>query len=209
MLNSTMAFRLFFKNTMLFLGIMSLCRITFLLFNINYLTSVGQMDFLQGVRFDFVTAAYGLFPFYFSMVFLFAFLRNKSFVKILNAYVLVITLLFAAMNFVDVIYFKFTLKRSTWDIFSFVSTGDDVLGLIPTFIIDFWYIFVLFFVLVVITLKFSKISDVEYSDKPLKVNLAYSVLMLVILILGARGGIQLKPLNIIDASRYTEGQNVP
>ena len=34
-------------------------------------------------------------------------------------------------------------------------------------------------------------------------------LMLFTLVIAARGGFQLKPLNIIDASRYSAGQNVP
>ena len=38
-------------------------------------------------------------------------------------------------------------------------------------------------------------------------KILYSILIIALLIVGSRGGFQLKPLNIIDASRYTSPQN--
>ena len=209
MFKITTALSLFIRKTLLFLSIMTICRVVFLLFNINYFTSTGFAEFFNGFRFDLVTAVYGLFPFYVAITFLFKFLENKVFLKILNVYVAIATIVLTAVNCIDVIYFKFTLKRTTWDIFNFVSTGDDVLSLIPQFIFDFWYIFLIFIVLSFLIIKLNQLGNFSYKEQSVKLNLAYSVLMIVILVIGARGGIQLKPLNIIDASRYTEGQNAP
>ena len=47
-------------------------------------------------------------------------------------------------NLIDVEYYKFTLKRSTYDIFSFMNEGADMYTLIPQFLSDFWYLVILF-----------------------------------------------------------------
>lgn len=209
MFKTTTALSLFVRKTLLFLGFMTICRIIFLLFNINYFNSVGFSEFFHGFRFDFVTAVYGLFPFYVALTFLFKFLDNRVFVRIINAYFAIATILFIALNCIDVIYFKFTFKRMTWDIFNLVATGDDVLGLIPQFIADYWYIILIFLLLSYSVIRLNRLGNTACKEQSLKLNALYSMLIITGLVFAARGGFQLKPLGIIDASRYTEGQNVP
>ena len=208
MLKLPASFRVFMSKAILFMAVMTVCRIIFWIFNYNFFSSVGLNDFFQGMRFDAVTAFYGLLPVFFITLFLYPWMNKKGIRLFIQIYSLVIISLFAAMNLIDTIYYRFTLKRSTWDIFNFVSTGDDTISLIPQFLKDFWYMVVIWIMLFVIIRHFNKRYFAEFPIH-IKKGMLFSLVAAGLLLIAARGGWQLRPLHVIDASRYTNGQNVP
>ncbi|MEQ9063580.1 MAG: sulfatase-like hydrolase/transferase [Vicingaceae bacterium] len=209
MLKPSPTFRYFIVKTLLVMGFLSLERLIFYVFNSNFFSAVGIIEFFQGFRFDAVATAYGLLPVYVIMVAFFPIVHKPRVQKFINYYTISIIVLFTALNLIDTIYFRFTLKRSTWDLLNFISTGDDALRLIPRFLVDFWYIFVLFFLLTFLAIKMNRMWNWKSRKASLLQNLFFSTIILFISVVGARGGLQLKPLNIQDASRYSNGQNVP
>lgn len=207
MLKVSPSFVLFTKLTLVAFAFTTVFRLIFLAFNAQYFNEVDLSLFFNGLRFDAISIAFGFSPVYLVLLFPFKSISNNL-IKFIRAYSSIVLSVFAAVNFIDVIYYRFTLKRTTWDIFTYINAGDDFAILLPQFIKDFWYMILLFFIfsaLVFVALqKFLRPEKFEFSNQ----NKYFSILMMIsILAIGFRGGTQLKPLNIMDASRYAGGQN--
>ena len=117
-------------------------------------------------------------------------------------------------NLIDCGYFRFTFKRLTFDIFNYLGVGGDFGTLIPQFIRDYWHIFVIFIGLNLViffvdylirknnkakTNKADKISWFKQS-----IVFVVSVGLLIVL---QRGGFQVRPIGLLQASEYTSTQN--
>lgn len=115
-------------------------------------------------------------------------------------------------------YFKFTLKRTTSDVFNLVGFGNDILMLIPRFALDFWYLFLVFSGLIILSVYlYNKASRGISSESCTQKNifneylLSVPVFMIALsgFIIGARGGLQLRPIDIINANESAIPQNIP
>ncbi len=115
-------------------------------------------------------------------------------------------------NCADIVYYRFTLKRTTADVFSFIGVGGEFDKLMPLFLKDFWYIAIIWGVLVFglirsyryIETRFLRKHD-DYSLTSYLLQGLLLVLMLIFSVIGMRGGFQLRPINIITAGGYAQG----
>lgn len=123
--------------------------------------------------------------------------------------------LFVAMmlNASDAIYYRFTLKRLSFDIFPYLLEHGGGLEFLPMFIIDFWYITLPSLIIIIL---FSKLFLCKWRQRKARLStprpIASIVLFLIsgtLLIVAMRGGLQLKPIRIVDASRGTTPVAVP
>lgn len=197
----------------------SLTRLIFYLFNLHYYQELQSTEvlsiFYYGLRFDLAAVLIINLPIIILLAIPFRFRSKKKYLKIADIYFLIMNSLAIAVNLVDVIYFRFTFKRTTADIINYLSTGDDFAGLVPVFIRDFWYMFVIWIILIVIlawltgrvslTHIQSKVNNLQYYTFH---SLIFIVCMLLTVI-GIRGGIQLRPLSLMVAGKYTNAKNVP
>ena len=194
------------------------CRLLFIVFNSGYFFTNTFFDWivvcLHGIRFDVSAIIYLNLPFI---------LLHLLPVKQRNTYgyqqtlfilfnITLITLLFA--NIADTVYFKFTLKRSTADVLELMFLGDDFIHLLPQFILDFWYLFVIWLLLSWTGYYwYKRIQWVEEETYRLPCRSALQGVLMVmtaaLLAIGARGGVQLKPIGIINSGYYTASQNIP
>jgi len=117
-------------------------------------------------------------------------------------------------NLADSIYFRFTMKRLTGDIFTYLGVGSDM-NLFLRFMIDFWYIFLLWFLLLGFLVWFSRKISLTPPGR-LQGRLWYysgqtlmAAFMGGLIVLGLRGGTQLKPIGIMNAAVYAEAQDIP
>lgn len=118
-------------------------------------------------------------------------------------------------NFLDAEYFKFTKKRSTSDLIDFIFLSDDVGTLIPTFIIDYWHLILLWvFTLVAIYLLYKKYvfvytntHIVSKSTGNFIAQVSLIPLAVAVVILGIRGGWQGRPLNVVSATEFNSPPN--
>ena len=112
---------------------------------------------------------------------------------------------------IDVDFFGFTLKRTTADIVSLISTGSDFMTLLPQFIADYWST-VLFFILLVFLSDYLY-KKTEPTTFPTKHNYFFQfslfIIGFVLMVIASRGGLQLRPVNVIHANKHTKAQNVP
>jgi phosphoglycerol transferase MdoB-like AlkP superfamily enzyme len=118
-----------------------------------------------------------------------------------------------ASNFADCEYFKFVNKRTTADILPYIFLSDDLVTLMPRFIRDFWYLFIIWFSTLFAIWYFypNQVKPGKSIQIPWFKYIyqgVFSILLLGIFLVGFRGT-RLKPLRIIDAARYTETKNIP
>lgn len=128
--------------------------------------------------------------------------------KILSIVFVVANSIFLITNVVDFVYFKFTSKRSTFSLITASGMQGDLPRLIPVFLKDYWYLFVLGALLVsLLYFLNSKLRVQFYSEKPAKFSIYPFLLFFVsigLIILIGRGGMQRAPIKTVDAIKYTE-----
>ncbi|HEY6163170.1 MAG TPA: LTA synthase family protein [Bacteroidia bacterium] len=112
------------------------------------------------------------------------------------------------------IYYRFTLKRSTFDLFSFIGAGNDTRRLLPTFIKEYWYMFFVFGGMIwLMAWAYKKIKAKEdkgsYSLKDHMIQTLVFLFGTGLAVLGFRGGFQLIPITIVSAAQYTSVKNIP
>ncbi|MBL4668522.1 MAG: LTA synthase family protein [Flavobacteriales bacterium] len=119
------------------------------------------------------------------------------------------------MNLIDVAYFDFSLKRTTTDFFSMIGIGGDFLNLLPLYIIDFWYNYILFVILLYLSYflykKYCK-PNLQFHIYHIKDYLIHTLILILfsgLTLISMRGGLQYKPINIVNAGQYTKAQNTP
>ncbi len=207
-------FTLLLKKLGIVFIIFSLCRILFYLFNSHHFTDVSFSLFFYGIRFDLVAISFLFFPLIILHLIPFSFRNFKWYHNLLDICFYSANTLAIILNLIDVAYFDFTLKRTTADFFGMVGTGDDFFKLLPHYIIDFWYDYVLLVGLIILSwLLHKKLCNPNTHFHPFvkKDYIIHSVILITfsgITVLGMRGGIQYKPINIVNAGQYTHSQNI-
>ncbi len=166
------------------------------------------MAFIYGLRFDISAIIY------FNIIIIFLHvvptqLRTKKYYNIL----IKITFLFfngiaLILNIVDLEYFQFTKKRMTFDVFGMSS---DWINLLPDYFEDYWYLPLILIGLIAIAIVLYRKTD---RPPPIgKINYFIQGLVFIMVgglfLVGARGGLQLKPIKIIDAALHATPRTTP
>jgi len=193
----------------------SLLRILFLVFNWGSFQNVTLFNFLGGIRFD-------LSVIFYSNILLIAlhtvpgnFKYKEGYQKALKWIFYVVNLLFLSTNFVDFIYYKFTGKRSTFDLITAKGMEQEIGGLLPDFAKRYWYVLIAFFIFAYAFYKFipkgqlffKNLEKATFSNS-IKQTLTFLIATASCILIG-RGGIQRKPLRRVDAIKYATATNTP
>lgn len=165
-----------------------------------------------GMRFDAVAVLYGNALYIFLLLIPFRFRRKRTFHTITDTIFYISNSILLIPNLADTAYYPFSLKRMTFDIFRYISTGDDTANMMPQFIRDFWYVLLILvaaiFLLVFVARRI-RISNRYVMQFNTSYYLSQTLVMLLFIalwVLGVRGGIQLKPVGIISAAQYAPSQ---
>jgi len=205
----------FFKRIGLAFLVFMLCRIFFYIVNAEHFTNVSITDFIYGIRFDAVAISYLYLPFIILSIIPFSFRSFRKYQRTLAILFYTSNSIAIVLNLVDVAYFDFTLKRTTTDLFSMIGVGGgaDFIKLLPNYILDFWYDYILLAFLIwgswYIYKKYCRYKGMfyPYVRKNYLIQSSIFVLTIGLLIIGIRGGIQLRPLSIVSAGQFTIAQN--
>lgn len=191
----------------------SVCRIGFFLFNKSFFPEVSLTDFLNlllgGVVFDLSTMLYVNSLFILLMVIPFK-IRFNYYYQLVLKYLFFITngIAFAA-NVSDFIYYRFTLRRTTSDVFLQFENENNMGELWLRFFIDYWYA-VLFWVLIMVVMIYLY-NRIRITGPQLKNSRAFyltgilAVPLIVWLIIGGmRGGFRhsTRPITLSNAGEY-------
>lgn len=188
----------------------TLLRIAFIVLNADFFPPVNLMVYVGGFVFDLAAISYIYFPFILASI-LPVDLRSKLWYQlVLKVLFYISTIVSVLVSLIDLIYYRFTFKRSTADIFDFVTVGNDTARLIPQFIKDYYYIGVLsviFFIL--IEYLYRKTQQLQLEKLVWWKSILYFVFWLVFFIIASRGGIQLRPISAMEASNFTSIERLP
>lgn len=187
----------------------SICRILFFVFNKNAFYDVGIFEFLVGIRFDLTAIFLINLPIIILASLPFSWVENAIYKFIVSTLFIGINSISLAFNCADIGYFPFSNKRSTAELFKIVGSENDFWNLLPSYLIDFWYLFILLITLIVILIVFEKkINKLNYKENAsFFKKVVVFILISGISIIGARGGLQYIPLHIMHASKYTSAAN--
>lgn len=193
---------------------MSIVRIIFLVANYNAFSGIVWTDFIAGVWVDAITIGILFIPFYGLSLIPNPWRLTKWYQLVLKGVFHFTNTILLAFNLIDVEYFKFTSKRSTSDLFTIVGAGEDFSQLAGTFVVDFWWLILVFILLVILSnwlynktylikegVAFSKIFWFK--------ELAVFVLGTALLFIMGRGGFGYRPADMMTAATYTSAQNTP
>ena len=196
-------------------------RVLFYIFNQHYFASLGTADVMRifwiGIRFDISAIFIINLPFIFLNSIPFRIRFSRIFQVSADVYFYLVNMIGLLVNFVDLIYFRFTLKRLTADIFAYLTVGGDFGKLIPQFFRDFWYVpllcFIFWILLVYLGTRFKVAVPRQKSAKIKGSVMIFQTLIFLVIsffsIIFIRGGFQLRPISIITAGNYTNAKNVP
>lgn len=193
----------------------TLCRVLFYIFNSVHFSDVSVNLFFYGIRFDIVAIAFIYSPLILLHLLPFPFKNLKWYRQLLTITFYTLNTLAIAVNLIDVAYFDFTLKRTTSDFFGMVGTGNDFFKLLPHYIIDFWYNYLLFAGLLILCWFLNKTFCNTYKTAYVFDRKAYLyqtlifILFSTLTVYGMRGGFQYKPIDIVNAGQYSKAQNIP
>lgn len=183
------------------------CRIAFILFNKSYFPDIAPGIFWGGMVYD--LSAIGFINLLFILLHLVPgnFKYKPKYQKILKTAFFTANLVFIATNFVDFEYFKFTGRRSSFGLITAKGMENEIGGLIPLFLMRYWYLPVAFILLSIILWKLLSKPKLQPIEKLSAKEIAQQALIMVMgLFVGficARGGLHEKPIRIVDAVNYT------
>ena len=198
--------KLFFKRFFVVLFIYQICRLLFYFFNRNAFESSSAKVFLGGIHFDLSAIAYINLVFALFHLVPGDFKYKSNYQKILKVSFFLVNFIFILTNFVDFEYYKFTGRRSTYGMITATGMEHEIGDLMFSFLIEFWYLPIIALVLgilfwkVIPNLKPGSEQSVNISQIA-KQSGIFILLMAFVFLLG-RGGIQKKPIKIVDAVNY-------
>jgi len=191
------------------LALYSSSRIYFYLNNKDTIDPHYFLEFIAGIRFDISALVYINIPLFILLLLPHNLRSGKKYRKLTNYLFYMINIPFLLINNIDIEYYKFTQKRSTSDLFRLMSLGNDAKYIIPQFIKYYWPITLFSIIQLYLLFKVKEIPNHKFS-----LNLtAFSKQLLVLVlssglfIISARGGLQLKPINTINAGELCGSQN--
>lgn len=217
---------LLIKRLLLALFLFFVARLFFYFFNVGLYQEIPMLKlmhiFVVGMRFDISALVYFNLLFILPQVLpLGKLLMRKGFQLVLKILFVSVNVLILITNMADSVYFHFVQKRSTADVWKFIVMSDDVKVLLPGFIADYWYVSVLVVLIAVLVWKiYPKANQKVWKslkEKDARRNIWVNILvkglapflLLGLALIGARGGLQLRPLAIMHASKSVSAANMP
>lgn len=188
-------------------------RLIFFGFNYSAFPRLEFLDFFVALWFDLITVSLFFTPYY--ILFLLpipirGYRLHRLFFKVLFH---ITNALLIAPNLLDIGYFKYTSKRSTADLFTVLGAGNDFAQLLTSFLKDSWVILIIFALLLALSeylyRKTQRSFETFLTVKKgfYRTNFISMVIVIALLVLTARGGFGLRPTGIIEASKYSKGEN--
>ncbi len=193
-----------------------LCRLIFYFLNTSLFPGLGFLEWMRilkgGLVFDIAAM------FYFNGLFILLMLlpvpfRVSGHYQQLAKYVFLVTNSLAIfLNCVDFIYYRFTLRRTTRLVFNEFSHETNKAGLAKNFLLEYWYVVVIFIGLIVLMAWLYRLVKVIPATAPPKKWLFYTKAVLAFLagITLAIGGIRgdfkysTRPITISNAGEYVK-----
>lgn len=191
-------------------------RILFYLFNANLLKLDSFTEFFKlcyyGLSFDTTAILYVNILFIVFSIFPLKINTSKAYQKFIFYLYFSLNLIAYATNFIDFIYYKYTYARTTIVALNVLEHETNKMTLFLSFLIHYWYVFVLFIILSVLwIILYKKVKIVEVQQEKNLHYFGFSIISFlffsVLIIGGIRGGDfkkSTRPINLLDASKHVK-----
>lgn len=204
------------KRLAIVLVIFQLIRLLFFVFNSQYLTTISFLEYLKlvfySLRFDLSITLASNTPFIILTLLLLPYFNSLLIKRILQWIFISINSILFIFDLADLAYFPYVRKRMNSDVFDLLANRSDFLNLLPSYFQKFWYVIIIILLLIIAfywlinkIASFSKCEKMFFSYK----HLVMDFLILSSLVIGIRGGLQLRPLQIIDALTLVDNAKIP
>ncbi|MDH4089375.1 MAG: LTA synthase family protein [Cyclobacteriaceae bacterium] len=203
---------------LLAMGLFTICRIGFYAFNVNYFPEITVNSFLRilygGLRFDLTAVLYINIIIILPTVIPLDLRFTRRYQAVLKYIFFFFNGIALAMNVADFIYYKFTLRRTTADIFDEFGEGLDGTAIFFRFVFDYWYAVLFLLALLWLMVKLYNLTKVQ--GPMLKNRVSYYTFgilfipLLAYLFVGAvRGGFRhsTRPITLSNAGEFVEHPN--
>lgn len=182
--------------------IYTLLRIAFVLLNRDAFPNVPFAAYWGGIRFDLSALAWLNLPW---VVLCLAHATEEGwYARVKQAMFLIVNAIGFFFACADLEYYRFTLKRSTADLFGIMAGGGDTGNLATVFAKDYWYIVLLFIACLVFTWWAYRRSARFVADGTLSTvrRITWRIAAIALLVLASRGGVQLIPIGVMNAADH-------
>jgi phosphoglycerol transferase MdoB-like AlkP superfamily enzyme len=194
-----------------------ICRVLFYSFNRTLFADTGFTELLSihfyALRFDTFSIIVSNCVFILLSILPINAFHTKYYQRILFWLFVIGNSVFLLFNLIDIAYYPYIKKRSTADIFNQMGGQTDLSTLLPQYLKDFWYLLAIFIVLIGLLVFFYKRIKPEqkrysYDGKSVR-NLSVAFIIVCgIIVIGVRGGVQIIPIDLVDAGKYARTQNI-
>lgn len=206
-------FKVLLLRFILLMAVYTFARVLFLLFNLSWFQPLDMAQLAAslfwGLRFDYTVIFYVNSGFILFHLIPWRYRSEAWFQKVLKALFVLPNSILLLPNFTDIKYFAFINKRSSADIFGLFRVSNDIWGLMPDFLHDFWYIIVFWLAsATVLYLFYPRLRPKSSRIQPRWLEPVIIILFAAVSF-GIARGLRLKPLRIISAAEYVRSQYTP
>lgn len=196
----------------------TITRLVFYFLNRGYFVSISLHElltiFLNGIRFDLSSIMFINLLFIALQTLPLNNRYNKVYRKISEILFYFTNGIALALNCIDLVFFRFIFRRTTWDVIKGSIIGDDLQTVFWKYIFDYWYVLFIWIGLIfcMVYLYRKTIALSGFRLKTIKQYLAGTIWFLISIsfsVLIFRGGIQLRPISLVTAGEYTTPENIP
>jgi phosphoglycerol transferase MdoB-like AlkP superfamily enzyme len=197
------------------LGLFTICRLGFYLFNISLFPEVplSQLAYilLAGLRFDISAVLYTNVLFIVLMILPLRVRFTALYQRIVRWIFYITNSAALAANVADFIYFRFTLRRTTYDVFAQFENESNLGTLTARFFLDYWYAAIFWAALVFLLVwsyKRVKLHGpmIGHSIMFYSSSIVAIPLVIFVFIGGVKGGFftDRRPITLTDAGEYVK-----
>lgn len=212
-------FRVLALRLILLLFLFSVQRLAFYFYNHSLfdqvtLSSLSYMLY-GGVQFDLTAILYFNLLYIVLLLVPFTFRYNKSYQKMLDVLFVFTNSVAFVMNSADVIYYRFSLRRTTFSVLKeFENESGHLMKMLSQFVFTYWY--VTLFLVLLLSLFVWSVKQIPVRNAKPKINLFFFLantvllgLVVALCVVGIRGGIgkHVRPITLSNASKYVVNVN--
>ncbi len=209
---------IFLRLLLLRLGIVSLLytalRVLFFVLNNQHFNDAPFISFVGGIRFDVAAIILLNIPVIILHLIPLPWRHTPVYQGITKTTFYLCNIPGYLLACIDLVFFGFTLKRSTADLFDMLMLGNDFEMILPSLLLDYWNIVLIFLLLIGVTeFLYKKTQRIDLPVLPFLRSLPLQTLLFAatLFLFGvlARGGIQLTPINVLIAGNYGGSKHSP
>lgn len=192
----------------------SFCRFGFFLTNQSLFSHLSLKElgyiFWGGIKFDVASLIYINLIYILLQIIPFPFRYKEAYQKFCKWLFIITNSIGFMANFVDFVYYKYTLKRTTASIFSQFSNEQNKFKLVVDFALDYWLLVILLAVFIYFFVKFYDAITIQKAPKFNYKNYALHfigfILISGICVIGARGGWRhsTRPITLSNAGDFVK-----